>query len=500
MKRYQNLHLADRSLFSQYRTLFKTDIDSAHALLSNQNLTNKKFQASDINDVTSDIRTMENYYFNNVPNRLNSLYSTFEGNVEKLYDFGDYVSNQSYKKGDIVWGKDSGASSINNILYIANRNVPSSYGNYSISGYNPFNLVYVCSGDEQTGVQYSMKSPYSTKEYFYFTFNVPSGFTLKEGDIICFDTSFQQFSFRDTYFETYMDLSIHGTLLTFNKYWDYLGLVGDKGYGGLDIDLVLNTDETLPVYDEDLNPAPYTMTYNGTMCYNYDGWGADSSSLEQMDGYVRMSKINSYVPKMKQKFGEIPTSDKYYGCADVRSPVTNIGYPAITILGANKNGSSGLVSSLAIDTIKTGTELNDGEWHTMRIYATKDGIIDAFGMAIYPYGNTNPNDYIDIKNLKLFNLTEIYGEGNEPNLAWCNIYLSPLYELYYEWDSSKEYSEKDAVVYKNNIYVSKTNNNIGNNPETSSANWLKLVNSGQSKINLDNSSLTDGDILFETIT
>lgn len=121
MAKYQNLHLADFSLFQQYRTLFRTNILGAQQLLSNSQLENKVIQASEINDMTSDISTIENYYYTNIPTRLNTLLSTFNSNVSHLIYRGTYSSSATYYFNNIVsynsqlyYCKISSGSSISN--------------------------------------------------------------------------------------------------------------------------------------------------------------------------------------------------------------------------------------------------------------------------------------------------------------------------------------------------------------------------------------------------
>lgn len=100
--KYQNLHLADLSVYKQYRTLFRTNILGAQQLLSNSQLTNKVFNASNINDMTSDLLDIENYYYDNIPSYLGSLLSTFNGNINNLKYKGVYSSSTAYYPNNIV--------------------------------------------------------------------------------------------------------------------------------------------------------------------------------------------------------------------------------------------------------------------------------------------------------------------------------------------------------------------------------------------------------------
>ena len=102
MKRFQNLHLADRSLFIQYRTLFKTDIPEAQAVLDNVQLQTKLFRASQFNEATTRIAEMEKYYYDNVPQKLSNLNNELNDNVQSIKYVGEYSSNKTYYFNNIV--------------------------------------------------------------------------------------------------------------------------------------------------------------------------------------------------------------------------------------------------------------------------------------------------------------------------------------------------------------------------------------------------------------
>lgn len=186
MANYQNLHLADKTLFNQYRTLFKTNVSSAQEILDNSQLALKSFRADDHNDLASDISTLENNYYTNVPIRLNSLLTNFNNDVSKIKDRGTYSSSTSYYQYNVVsyvvsgntnlymcklpsgtsvisnivptnttyWLKlglqgDQGSSTIGNLKYVGNW---SSSGSYSVDDVVTYGAedVYL----ESTGTQY----------------------------------------------------------------------------------------------------------------------------------------------------------------------------------------------------------------------------------------------------------------------------------------------------------------------------------------------------------
>ena len=106
---YQNLHLADKSLFTQYRTLFKTNITNAHAVLEDSQLEGKSFLAGDYNDLADDIHTLENNYYSNVPETLNSLLSAFNLDVTRIVYRGTYSSSATYYLYNVVSYTTGGA-------------------------------------------------------------------------------------------------------------------------------------------------------------------------------------------------------------------------------------------------------------------------------------------------------------------------------------------------------------------------------------------------------
>lgn len=109
MKRFQNLHLADRSLFTQYRTLFKTDIPAAQNILKNTQLQTKLLRASQFNDTTGRVVTVENYYYDNIPQKLYNLQEQMTEDAQSIKYVGEYSTEQTYYFNNIV--------SLNNELY-----------------------------------------------------------------------------------------------------------------------------------------------------------------------------------------------------------------------------------------------------------------------------------------------------------------------------------------------------------------------------------------------
>lgn len=121
--------------------------------------------------------------------------------------------------------------------------------------------------------------------------------------------------------------------------------------------------------------------------------------------------------------------------AMVRGYSTNVGYPWIGLYYDVKDDTGTEESFLQIATdLETGvkyTGLNDGQWHkvgmlrqTCATNGTGSLYYDYTGIAIgvaSPDDNTkvSSNDKFDLKDLCVFDLTEMYGQGNEPGIDWC---------------------------------------------------------------------------------
>ena len=98
----QNLHLADKTLFTQYRTTFKTNIDNAHNILEDSQLEGKFFDSSAYNSLATNINNLENSYFENVPEELAEHIVDFNKYISYLQYVGTYSSSKSYYRFNVV--------------------------------------------------------------------------------------------------------------------------------------------------------------------------------------------------------------------------------------------------------------------------------------------------------------------------------------------------------------------------------------------------------------
>ena len=171
---------------------------------------------------------------------------------------------------------------------------------------------------------------------------------------------------------------------------------------------------------------------NGSLYASAKEWTINSANtLTQNDGYVsiKCTSTGTGTYPNYQAFSIVSgdTSDTVqilYAYAKVRGKTTNVSYPRV-YLSSYKNGVAEVVYSnlMSIDG-KIGTELNDGEWHTVSYRAVTYNIDtqnywDYFRIA-FGISASTINDEMDIKEVFLVNLTETFGRGNEPSKAWCD--------------------------------------------------------------------------------
>ena len=102
MANFQNLHLADKTYYQNYKTLFKTNIAGAHQILEESDLDNKVLGATEINNAIDDISDIETYYYDNVPETLNTHLTNFDTNIHDFISRGSYSSTKTYYFNNIV--------------------------------------------------------------------------------------------------------------------------------------------------------------------------------------------------------------------------------------------------------------------------------------------------------------------------------------------------------------------------------------------------------------
>lgn len=197
----------------------------------------------------------------------------------------------------------------------------------------------------------------------------------------------------------------------------------------------------------------YNLIKNGNFSSDAEGWTMSSNyDLYFNDAdYLRLKATktaSSGTYACYQELSEgisgntIETRQVLYAMAKVRGNSANTSYPRV-YLSSYKNGEpSAVYNNLEEINGLVGVELNDGEWHIVseyvETYDETDGDYNEYYRIAFGISTTTSGDIMDIKEIMLFNLTAIYGAGNEPTKEWCdaniaidagNIYSTPLGSL-----------------------------------------------------------------------
>ena len=121
----------------------------------------------------------------------------------------------------------------------------------------------------------------------------------------------------------------------------------------------------------------------------------------------------------------------FYVYAKVRgnskNSTSNLSHPRVFL--TSSTDSEKIKDLESIDNL-TGNELNDDKWHILSTYSLinyEDGF-DRIGFGIY---QLTEKDVMDIKEIAIFNLTEIFGIGNEPTKEWCDKVLAEKNDILY---------------------------------------------------------------------
>ena len=175
---------------------------------------------------------------------------------------------------------------------------------------------------------------------------------------------------------------------------------------------------------------------NGSLAKNTDGWTISSyNTVTQKDGYtnIKITRAGTGTYPNYQMFETISgntseTRQVIYACAKVRGKSTNVSYPRV-YLSRYSNGSSSVnYSDFASIDGKSGTALNDGDWHIVstqvQTYNTSSGAYFDYFRVAFGISSATINDEMDIKEVYLVNLTETFGKGKEPTKEWCDANLT----------------------------------------------------------------------------
>jgi hypothetical protein len=84
----------------------------------------------------------------------------------------------------------------------------------------------------------------------------------------------------------------------------------------------------------------------------------------------------------------------------------------------------GIYTSTSFDG-KSKMGLNDGDWHPLDLYldigtGSWESMVSVSLITTFESGvSTSTTDSYYYKNVRVYNLTKIFGAGNEPSQSWC---------------------------------------------------------------------------------
>lgn len=168
--------------------------------------------------------------------------------------------------------------------------------------------------------------------------------------------------------------------------------------------------------------AEDSLVANGDFSNGLNGW--DLTNVN--DGYISATVINDYlrVEMLKEKVGikilqtnpySVVVGHVYYYGGYIKVP-----------------SDLSLLSGISLNAAAVSITY-DGMWHLCSrvVTATSTG---SQGLYLF-MGNSGVNslaigEWIEVKDIKLYDLTAMYGAGNEPTKNWCDNNLEALKELY----------------------------------------------------------------------
>lgn len=177
----------------------------------------------------------------------------------------------------------------------------------------------------------------------------------------------------------------------------------------------------MPTFMKESWASSSSISVNSSMTATYDDYcvtltnNADSNGGAWINNTPFPSSISGNTSD---------TTQILYMCVEAKGYSTNgEGQPRMWYR-AYTNGATSL-TNYAMKTIDgdVASAPNDNKWHTFSVrVATLSGsnYFEYTGVCPVVYPSSTVGDKASFRNLKVFNLTTIYGRGNEPTKAWCD--------------------------------------------------------------------------------
>lgn len=178
--------------------------------------------------------------------------------------------------------------------------------------------------------------------------------------------------------------------------------------------------EGIPTFMEESWANSSSITINSHMTATYDGECITLTNNESSNGgaWINNTPFPSTVSGNTSDTAQI-----LYICAEAKGYSTNtVGHPRMWYR-TYINGSTTL-TNYAMRTLDGEMDApNDDKWHTFSVRITtydNGSYYEYTGVSPVLYTSNGVGDKASFKNLRVYNLTKLYGRGNEPTKVWCD--------------------------------------------------------------------------------
>lgn len=388
---------------------------------------------------------------NHVPQQF-MLRQTSGGLVPTIVDGVAKIEN--IKGNTVAWNQNAPFITQNNyIVYNENAcsvTVADGVANVIVNNYEGYG--------SSIGVKYSSYIPMITGHTYYFSTyiktskqmdfgvevaNLPSGITN-----IPADNNFHKLSFiisvtrnfttllvspRSTFDETYNTYSVKNNILI--DLTQMLG-AGNEPSTVAEFESWLATNIGLKDYYEYysgklINYGGFSVKWNqlvqnGDFSDGVDGWNirqGGSAVISTSDGIEIECKSGISVQSSLNKGSVVVRNHTYY--IDFKVKKNDCAITSVDFYFSHQSSPIYNFNPLILRAIPTTS------WQTFKTIAKTLDVDDIGGIQFYPVGYTNDQgDRWYVKDVNLIDLTLMFGAGNEPDLDWCNKYLSRDYYDY----------------------------------------------------------------------
>ena len=161
-------------------------------------------------------------------------------------------------------------------------------------------------------------------------------------------------------------------------------------------------------------PNPINLVVNGDFSDGLEGWRSGNTpktTLTLENGYLKTTVTTAssiYVfSAVNDNAISIDSTHIYYGAVDLKI-------------------SSSVASDVTASLFGNPTDtyaIKDNNWHTLSLYGNPSATATSWNPYVMEKDSAVVGDVVYIDNMKVYDLTEIYGAGNEPTQEWCDANL-----------------------------------------------------------------------------